>query len=305
MVEHDLAKVGVAGSSPVSRSECLPIREAFSFPVIFRLMLGRLLLNDKVILALIAINAAALFAVGFPGLPAGVRMLLHGVDDLITILFVLEAVVKMRRFGVRGYFRDGWNRFDLALVTLALPSLADLFMHVDMDAYGTFLVLRAVRVVKLLRTIRFFPNINGLVKGVERAVKASFVVVVAFAIALFIVALFTQRIFATVSPDHFGDPVRALYSVFKIFTVEGWFDIPDEVVADLPAGPRMLARLWFIAILMGGGIFGLSLVNSIFVDAMVADNNDALEAKIDALTTEVRRLQEMVGRNGPSDGEAP
>ncbi len=267
-------------------------------------MLARLLLNDKVILALIAINAAALFALGFPGLPVEVSTLLHGADEAITILFVVEAVVKMRRFGIRGYFRDGWNRFDLTLVVLALPSLADLFMAVDMDAYGTFLVLRAVRVVKLLRTIRFFPNINGLVQGVERAVKASFVVIVAFAIALFIVALFTQRLFAAVSPDHFGDPARALYSVFKIFTVEGWFDIPDEVVAGLPAGPRMLARVWFIAILMGGGIFGLSLVNSIFVDAMVADNNDVLEAKIDALTTEVRRLQELMGEKDPADGEA-
>ena len=32
-------------------------------------------------------------------------------------------------------------------------------------------------------------------------------------------------------------------------------------------------------ILITGGIFGLSLVNSIFVDAMVADNNDEIEKK--------------------------
>ena len=33
LVEHDLAKVGVAGSSPVSRSRCLPTREASFFYV--------------------------------------------------------------------------------------------------------------------------------------------------------------------------------------------------------------------------------------------------------------------------------
>ena len=43
--------------------------------------------------------------------------------------------------------------------------------------------------------------------------------------------------------------------------------------------------------LLAGGIIGLSLVNSIFVDAMVEDNTDELEAKVDVLTGEVRALR--------------
>ena len=44
-------------------------------------------------------------------------------------------------------------------------------------------------------------------------------------------------------------------------------------------------------VIIGGGIIGMSLINSIFVDAMVSDNNDdvksqlsEMEAKIDELT---------------------
>ena len=51
----------------------------------------------------------------------------------------------------------------------------------------------------------------------------------------------------------------------------------------------MLVR--FAIALLGGGIIGMSLINSIFVDAMVSDNNDdvksqlsEMEAKIDELT---------------------
>jgi len=50
--------------------------------------------------------------------------------------------------------------------------------------------------------------------------------------------------------------------------------------------------LVFIFILLTGGIFGLSLVNSIFVDAMVSDNNDELEKKIDDLNEKVSKLLE-------------
>ena len=58
-------------------------------------------------------------------------------------------------------------------------------------------------------------------------------------------------------------------------------------------------RVYFVLILILGGIIGLSLVNSIFVDAMVSDNNDELEdevkklnEKIDLLTEELRNQRE-------------
>lgn len=261
-------------------------------------MIRKLLLNDRVILALILINALVIFISGFPQVDAPFRQWLAGVDHAITLAFVLEAAFKIRRDTWRGYVRDGWNVFDFILVALALPSLASLFLGPDMEAYGIFLVLRAARVVKLLRSVRFFPNVDELISGVVRAAKASFVVLIAFVITLLIAALFSQRLFADVSPEHFGDPAKALYSTFKIFTVEGWFDIPDEITAQMPVMARFFSRGWFILILMGGGIFGLSLVNSIFVDAMVADNNDALEAKVDALTAEIRNLREQLEKRG-------
>jgi voltage-gated sodium channel len=51
-----------------------------------------------------------------------------------------------------------------------------------------------------------------------------------------------------------------------------------------------LTKIYFVLILLTGGIFGLSLVNSIFVDAMVSDNNDELENKIDSLEKKIDNL---------------
>jgi len=54
-----------------------------------------------------------------------------------------------------------------------------------------------------------------------------------------------------------------------------------------------LINLYFIVILLSGGIFGLSLINAIFVDAMVSDNNDVLEKKVDELTEKINQLLEQ------------
>jgi voltage-gated sodium channel len=45
-----------------------------------------------------------------------------------------------------------------------------------------------------------------------------------------------------------------------------------------------------VLLLIAGGIIGMSLINSIFVDAMVSDNNDELEKKIDRLEKKIDQL---------------
>ena len=45
----------------------------------------------------------------------------------------------------------------------------------------------------------------------------------------------------------------------------------------------VFAKVYFSILLFMGGIIGMSLVNSIFVDAMVADNNDEVIRRLDIL----------------------
>lgn len=265
--------------------------------------LRALLLNERFIFSLIGLNAILLFALGFPGLSAELRLALSWIDDAITICFITEAALKIRRDSIGGYLGDGWNRFDFIIVLLSLPSLLDTFLGDDLNQYSVFLLLRMARVMKLIRVLRFLPDIDRTLEGVARAVRASILIVITFFLGLFIAAILSQRLFAGADPANFGDPILALYSTFKVFTVEGWFEIPDRLVAELPPLAAFFARFYFIGLLMIGGIFGLSLVNSIFVDAMVADNNDELEAKIDALTEEIRALKSALEGSDSSELE--
>jgi voltage-gated sodium channel len=251
----------------------------------------RIFLNEQFILILIILNALVIFIQGFE-LTAAMDTFLFHADNLITLLFIVEMTVKINRYGISGFSRSGWNVFDLILVMLSLPSLILWLLSNNNLELDFLLILRVTRIFKFFRFIRFFPDIDKLIQGIKRALKASLVVLLGFFVFVFIFAIISCFLFRNVSPELFGNPMIALYTIFQVFTVEGWNDIPDTIAENTTQTISALSKFYFSFILLAGGIFGLSLVNSIFVDAMVSDNNDELEKKIDSLEQKIDKLLE-------------
>jgi voltage-gated sodium channel len=250
-------------------------------------MIKKLFLNDRFILLLILMNVAVLFAGGFR-LPTSSLSFLSAVDSLFTLLFVLELFIKMRTFGIKSYFKDNWNIFDFVLITMAIPSLLTYLIPHNIISLDFLLALRTLRVFKFFRFIRFVPNINKIITGAFKAAKASLLILLAFFIFNFTVSLISCFLYRNSAPEFFGDPLISFYSIFKVFTVEGWYEIPDAIAEGTESNIAVFfTRLYFIGILFIGGIFGLSLVNSIFVEAMIAENNDDLE-------TDIKRLEQKM-----------
>lgn len=242
-------------------------------------------LNDIFILILIIVNAVVIFVLGFD-LSNNTHLGLLLVDNLITILFTTEIIVKIREYGRKEYFKSNWNVFDFVLVVLSLPTLIAFVFHFNMTDLSFVLIFRGVRVFRVFKSFRFLkfiPHIDGVVSGIQRALKSSVFVIIGFAVYVFIISVLSYHLFGRSATEYFTDPFMSLYSIFKIFTVEGWYEIPDAIVAGGSHLPNFFIYGYFIFILLTGGIFGLSLVNSIFVDAMVSDNNDELEAKMDEM----------------------
>ena len=252
-------------------------------------MIKRLFLNDKFILLLILLNAVTIFASGFE-MSSNNRFILSFADNLITGLFIVELIIKFKEFGVRNYFKSNWNKFDFILIALSFPTLFAFLTNIEITSFSFLLVFRVMRVFKSFRFLKFIPGIEHLVKGISRALKASIVVIIGFVIYIFIIGVFSFYMFKEISPEYFGNPLNSLYSIFKIFTVEGWYEIPEQLTQHLSSAASFFTYLYFIFVVITGGIFGLSLVNSIFVDAMVSDNNDELEDKIDILSKKIDSL---------------
>ncbi|WP_392448038.1 ion transporter [Capnocytophaga canis] len=251
--------------------------------------MNKLFLDDRNILIIILVNAVLIFLGGFD-LSRGWAKFVDYADNIVTILFVIELYIKLKSYGIKSFFSSYWNIFDFVLVALSIPSFVLSFFDVKSTALSFILVFRVMRVFKSFRFLRFIPGISRIIAGIKRAVKASIIVLLAFIVYVFIVGIVSFNLFQNKSPEHFGNPLKAMYSTFKTFTVEGWYEIPEAIIAGEGTTSSFWVLLYFVAILLSGGILGLSLVNSIFVDAMVSDNNDDISKKIDNLEIKLNQL---------------
>lgn len=258
-------------------------------------MFKRLFLNDNVILVLIVFNAIIIFLSGF-SLGKTSTLFFSAIDNFLTVLFILELIIKLNEYG-KDYFKFNGNRLDFILILCSIPSLLAFVFNIGISDYSFLLVFRVMRVFKSFRFLKFIPGMDHLIKGVRRALKASIIVLLGFVVYIFIIGIFSFYLFKETSPEYFRNPMVALYSIFKIFTVEGWFEIPEKVTSNLSSISSFFTNVYFIFIVLSGGILGLSLVNSIFVDAMVSDNNDELENKIEKLESKINELLELNKRN--------
>lgn len=257
-------------------------------------LIKRLFLNEKFILAVIFINAALIYAqvAGYE------NKAVIFLDALCTVIFIVEMIIKHLEYGVHGYWSDGWNKLDGTLVIISIPSLITVFFpNVEYGA-SVLLILRVLRVLRFFRVMHFFPNFSKIVGGFKIAMQQSYGVLLSFLIIIVIFGLLNCSLFSEADPNHFGSPLRSIYSVFQICTVEGWYEIPDtlaEYYGNYSILPHLI-RLYFTSLLIMGGIIGMSFINSIFVDAMVADNNDVVEHKIDKLNDKIDLLQKEIER---------
>lgn len=250
----------------------------------------KLFLNDKFILVVILINSILIYlqVSGYED------KLIGSLDMVCTLIFLLEMIIKHRVYGIRAFWRDGWNRLDGILVILSLPSVAALFIPNEYTGLSLLMVFRLLRVLRFFRVLHFFPNFSKVVHGFKVAMRESYAILLSFAVIIVIFGLLNCSLFKEADPEHFQTPLRSIYAVFQICTIEGWYEIPNTVAEYYGASSvaAEFIRLYFCALLILGGIIGMSFINSIFVDAMVADNNDEVKSKLEEIQKTLDELKE-------------
>ncbi len=248
-------------------------------------------LNDNAVLAVVIVNTIVIFLleVGISNPPVII------IDAACTIFFLFEMVFKHICLGIRGYWSKPMNVMDGMLVILSLPSLINYFTDMPLNDFSFLMALRSLRIFRIFRIESLFPGFAVIVRNLKLALKQSSAFLLAILLFIIIFALIDCGLFAGVAPQFFGTPFDSIYSTFRLFSVEGWYEIPDTIAAGLGNSIwTHLIRIYFCAQLFVGGIIGMSIINSIFVDAMVSDNNDELDAKVNKLQQSLDELREII-----------
>ena len=112
---------------------------------------------QRIIIALIIINAVTLGLETSPAVMAAVGPFLLAIDAAILAVFVVEVGARLAGRGI-SFFRDPWNVFDFLIVAVAL-----------LPASGPFAVLRALRILRVLRLFSMVPSMRKVVGGLLSA----------------------------------------------------------------------------------------------------------------------------------------
>lgn len=213
-------------------------------------------------------------------------------DYLITLLFLTEIIYKIW-FYKKEFFKNIANVFDMLLVLVASLSLLFIFGDKNPSDYNYILMLRVFKLFKFIRFGKFIPNFSKLFKDFGKAIKASGSLIIGAFIMTLIISTILTYIFQDAYPTLFGNPFESAYTVFRMLTIEGWYEIPDFMVADIPYRSSVLIRVFFSLFVFIGGMLGMSFFTSLIVDELASDNNDELINHVKSLENKINELYKM------------
>ncbi|MBM4182140.1 MAG: ion transporter [Betaproteobacteria bacterium] len=247
-------------------------------------------LTQRVILALILINAVTLGLETSPAIMAVHGQLILALDKAILGVFVLEIALRLYVHRLR-FFRDPWSVFDFLVVGIAL-----------LPATGQLSVLRALRVLRVLRILTIVPSMRRVVGALLGAIPGLISIGLVLLLIYYVFAVIATNLFAAAFPEWFGHLGRSLYTLFQIMTLESWsMGISRPVMEQFP-----YAWAFFIVFILVATFTMLNLFIAIIVNAMQTFGEDEHQETVQALEqarehieadlhTEVRALRQEIG----------
>ena len=231
----------------------------------------------RVITALIVLNALVLGAETSPELVASFGHVLHAVDRVALVAFVVELVLRFWAYGT-DFFRDPWNWFDTVVVGITLLPAAS----------GAFSVMRALRVVRVLRLVSVVPSMRRVVTALLSALPGMASITALLGLVLYVSGIIATKLFSEVAPEHFGDLGASLFTLFQVMTGDAWSDVSRAVMEQLP-----YAWVFFIGFLVVTSFTVLNLFIAVAVSAM--ENQVSAERDREELAATVDVLAEIRG----------
>ncbi|KAJ3210006.1 Cation channel sperm-associated protein 4 [Dinochytrium kinnereticum] len=181
--------------------------------------------------------------------------ILYIFDYIFTAIFVVEILFKWY-YGFVQFWKNGWNVFDLALVTTSV-------------AGADTRILRIVRVLRAFRTLRSISALNGLqtvIRTIMDSIPDMANIMILLVILMFIWAVVGVTLFQGLSPKYFGDlqsgGVLTMFMMFIMMTQIGWLEVFDNLDAQ---GQFVAAALYFSSFMVIGVFIFMKIIVAVVV----------------------------------------
>lgn len=195
-------------------------------------------------------------------------------NDIFTLIFLIEMILRLIGLGLKAYFKDGFNIFDGLIVILSCTEwFLGRYNQVINDKKkqkSLFIVLRSFRMIRIFKIVRSWTSLRSILLTVANSLPH--VGNLAFLIFLFtfIYALIGKQFFSekpllyddgTLAPYSFKTIGSSLVTVFILITGENWTDI-SHVTMDAFG---KASAIYFISAMMIGHFMLLNLFLAILL----------------------------------------
>ncbi|XP_073702037.1 sodium leak channel NALCN isoform X1 [Garra rufa] len=182
-----------------------------------------------------------------------------------TVLFDLEALLKIWCLGFTGYISSSLHKFESLLVVGTT-------LHIYPDLYHSqftyFQVLRVVRLIKIS------PALEDFVYKIFGPGKKLGSLVVFTASLLIVMSAISLQMFCFVEDlDRFTTFPRAFMSMFQILTQEGWVDVMDQTLVAVGQMWAPVVAIYFILYHLFATLILLSLFVAVILDNLELDED--------------------------------
>jgi voltage-gated sodium channel len=243
---------------------------------------------ERFIVGVILFNGVLVGVETFPQVMERWGDALHMANNVILVIFILEALAKMAALGRGwlGYFKSGWNIFDFAVIVLSL-----------IPASGDFAtVARLIRLLRVLRLVSALPKLRLLVSTLVSSIPGMANVLLLMILVFYIYAVAGFHFFHQHDPDKWGTLGDSLLTLFQIVTLDDWGTI---------MGKGMELSGWFWIYFVSFVLVGTFIVINLFIAVVINSLDEAREHELSLLQAppsqveilrELRRTRALVER---------
>jgi voltage-gated sodium channel len=220
--------------------------------------IARLLANpltERVVLALIILNAITLGLETNPTIMETAGPLLHALDQAILTVFVAELAARIAVHRL-GFFRDPWSLFDLFVVGIALAPTTE-----------GLSVLRALRILRVLRLITVVPSLRRVVGGLVTALPGMGSILLLLCLIFYVFSVMGAKLYGSTNPELFGGLGQAAYTLFQVMTFDDW----SAGVAKPVMEQHPFSWFFFIVFILVSTFMALNLFIGVVVSALDAE----------------------------------
>jgi len=226
-------------------------------------------------------------------IPDNVQLLMVWLDWGITLLFLIEIVIRfIGEERKRHFFKSAWNVFDTLIVVVSL---------IPVDNSELALVGRLIRIFRVLRMISIIPELRLLLNSLIKAMPQLGYVVLLMFIIFYIYAAVGTTFFAEINPVLWGDISISLLTLFRVMTFEDWTDVMYETMT-----VYSLSWAYYMTFIFFTAFAFLNMVIGIVVNVLeeenqrIKDEDDKAKGKasLDDLQQEIRELKGLIVARG-------